>query len=73
MPNRIAIALLAFVSFLEAVNVGAAIITGRGTLPAVDILFTSTGGAVLTEALRQNWTRNNRPSPPQPPPPGGVP
>lgn len=67
MTNRVAVALLVFVSLLEAFNVGVALIANRGTLPAVDVLFTSTGGAVLVEAIRQQR------QPPPNPPPGGTP
>lgn len=67
MSNRLAQWLLGFVAVLEAANVGVALIANRGTLPAVDLLFTSTGGAVLVEALRQQ-----RQQPPNPPS-GGTP
>lgn len=51
LNDRVALAILAFVAVLEAVNVGVALVTGRPTLPAVDLLFTTTGGAILTDVL----------------------
>lgn len=66
LNDRVALAILAFVAVLEAVNVGAALITGRPTLPAVDLLFTTTGGAVLTDSLSRR--RKDR----DPDPPGGT-
>ncbi len=51
LNDRVALAILAFVAVLEALNVGHAIFTNGQTLPAVDLLFTTTGGAVLTDSL----------------------
>lgn len=57
--DKIALVILAFVAVLEAINVGVALATGRPTLPAVDLLFTTTGGAILTDALtRRKRDRN---------------
>lgn len=63
LNDRVALAILAFVAVLEAVNVGTALATGRPTLPAVDLLFTTTGGAVLTDSLsRRRKERDNDPA-----------
>lgn len=51
MHDKIALAILAFVAALEAVNVGVALYRGTPTLPAVDLLFTTSGGAILTDSL----------------------
>lgn len=58
--DKIALAILCFVAILEAVNFGVAVATGRPTLPAVDLLFTTTAGAILTDALtRRKRDRGN--------------
>lgn len=51
LNDKVALVILTFVAILEAVNVGVALATGRPTLPAVDLLFTTTGGAILTDSL----------------------
>lgn len=57
--DKIALVILCFVAVLEAINVGVALATGRPTLPAVDLLFTTTGGAILTDSLaRRKRDRN---------------
>lgn len=56
--DKIALVILGFVAILEAVNVGVALATGRPTLPAVDLLFTTTGGAILTDLLARRKHRD---------------
>ncbi len=51
MTDKIALWILGFVAVLEAMNVGVALPADRATLPAVDLLFTTTGGAILTDSL----------------------
>lgn len=51
MTDKIALWILGFVSLLEAMNVCVALFANRATLPAVDLLFTTTGGAILTDSL----------------------
>lgn len=51
LNDKTALWILGFVSLLEALNVIVALLTGRPTLPAVDLAFTTTGGAILTDSL----------------------
>jgi hypothetical protein len=67
LNDKVALVILAFVAILEAVNVGQAVITGGATLPAVDLLFTTTGGAILTDSLSRR--RKEREDPNRPPGP----
>lgn len=60
--DKVALALLGFVTLLETANVGVAMATGRSTLPAIDLLFTTTGGAVLTESLARRSRRHHPPT-----------
>ena len=51
MTDKVALWILGFVAVLEAMNVSVALLADRATLPAVDLLFTTTGGAILTDSL----------------------
>lgn len=63
MNDKVALWILAFVSVLEAANVGRALITGDPTLASVDLLFTSTGGAILTDSLSRRRKATGTPDP----------
>lgn len=63
MNDKVALWILGFVSVLEALNVGRALITGDPTLASVDLLFTSTGGAILTDSLSRRRKAAGGPDP----------
>lgn len=62
MTDRTALWILGFVAVLEAMNVTVALVGDRNTLPAVDLLFTTTGGAILTDSLSRQ-RKNRQPDP----------
>lgn len=60
VSDRVALWILGFVAVLEAVNVAVALAAHRPTLAAVDLMFTTTGGAILTDVLARRHREHQK-------------